>query len=49
MYVYIYIYIYIYMYVYIYIYYLTIVEGNPEAALSIATTRRCREGHYSLP
>ena len=26
-----------------------IVEGNPKAPLSIATTLRCREGHYSIP
>ena len=27
----------------------TIVEGDPKAPFSIATTRRCREGRYSIP
>ena len=27
----------------------TVVEGDPKAPLSIATTPRCREGHYSIP
>ena len=27
----------------------TIVEGNPKAPFSIATTPRCRGGHYSFP
>ena len=27
----------------------TIVEGNPEAPFSIATTPKCRGGHYSFP
>ena len=28
---------------------LTIVEGDPKAPFSIATTLRCRGGHYSFP
>ena len=28
---------------------MTIVEGNPKAPFSIATTRRCRGGRYSFP
>ena len=27
----------------------TVVGGNPKAPFSIATTPRCREGHYSFP
>ena len=27
----------------------TIVEGDPKAPFSIATTPRCREGRYSIP
>ena len=27
----------------------TIVEGNPKAPFSIATTPRCRGGRYSIP
>ena len=27
----------------------TVVEGNPKAPFSIATTPRCRGGHYSFP
>ena len=27
----------------------TLVEGDPEAPFSIATTRKCREGHNSFP
>ena len=37
---------------YIYIYKVklaTIVEGNPKAPFSIATTPRCRGGRYSFP
>ena len=26
----------------------TVVEGNPKASFSIATTPRCRGGHYSF-
>ena len=44
------IYICIYIYIYIYIYKLaTIVEGDPKAPFSIATTPRCRGGRYSIP
>ena len=42
----------LYTYIYIYIYVIswaTIVENNPKAAFSIATTPRCWEGHYSFP
>ena len=28
---------------------LTIVDDNPKAPFSIATTRRFKEGHYSIP
>ena len=50
MYVYIYIDVCIYIYIYIYIYKLaTIVEGNPKAPFSIATTPRCRGVRYSFP
>ena len=50
-YIYMYIDVYIYMYIYIYIYkkLATIVEGNPKAPFSIATTPRCRGGRYSFP
>ena len=46
--------LYIYIYIYIYIYKVkvklaTIVEGNPKAPFSIATTPRCRRGRYSFP
>ena len=27
----------------------TLVKGEPKALFSIATTPRCREGHYSIP
>ena len=27
----------------------TLVEGDPKASFSIATTPRCRGGHYSIP
>ena len=56
--IYIYIYIYIYVcvcvcvYIYIYIYKVklaTIVEGDPKAPFSIATTPRRRGGRYSIP
>ena len=44
------IYIYIYINVYIYISKVaTIVEGDPKAPFSIATTPRCRGGRYSIP
>ena len=58
LYIYIYIYIYINMCVcvcvYIYIYIklvklVTVVEGDPKAPFSIATTPRCRGGRYSFP
>ena len=40
---------YIYIYIYIYMCVLaTIVEGDPKAPFSIATTPRCRGGH-SIP
>ena len=26
----------------------TVIKGNPKAPFSIATTLRCREGHYSF-
>ena len=44
----------IYVCVYIYIYIskvklATIVEGDPKAPFSIATTPRCRGGRYSIP
>ena len=51
-----YIYIYIYIYIFEYIYVcickvkmVTIVEGDLKAPFSIATTPRCRGGHYSFP
>ena len=42
------------LYIYIYIYIskvklATIVEGEPKAPFSIATTPRCRGGRYSIP
>ena len=40
------------MYIYIYIYkvkLVTVVEGDPKAHFSLATTSRCREGCYSFP
>ena len=58
MYIYTYIYAYIYTYTYlhknipIYTYKVklaTIVEGDPKAPFSIATTPRCRGGRYSIP
>ena len=36
---------YIYIYIYIYIKFVTVVEGDPKAPFSIATTRWCRRGH----
>ena len=27
----------------------TLVEGDPKAPFSLATTRRCWGGHYSIP
>ena len=41
----------IYMYIYIYskVKLATIVEGDPKAPFSIATTPRCRGGRYSIP
>ena len=27
----------------------TVVKGDPQAPFSIATTQRCRGGHYSIP
>ena len=40
----------IYLFIYTYIYKLaTIVEGDPKAPFSIATTPRCRGGRYSIP
>ena len=52
--IYIYICVYIYIYIYIHIYIskvklATIVEGDPKAPFSIATTPRCRGGRYSIP
>ena len=45
--------IYIYISIYINIYHIskfaTIVEGDPKAPFSIATTPRCRGGRYSIP
>ena len=43
-----------YIYIYIYIYkekvkLATLVEGDPKAPFSIATTQRCRGGRYSIP
>ena len=60
-YIYIYICTYIYIYTHIYVYRIyihiyiskvrlaTIVEGDPKAPFSIATTPRCRGGRYSIP
>ena len=36
------------IYIYIYISWLIIVEGDPNVLFSIATTSRCRGGHYSF-
>ena len=44
--------VYIYIYIYMYISKVklaTIVEGDPKAPFSIATTPRCRGGRYSIP
>ena len=42
--------IYIYIHACVYIYKLqTAVEGNLKAPFFIATTKRCRRGHYSFP
>ena len=41
--------IYIYIYIYIRVKLATIVEGDPKAPFSIATTPRCRGGRYSIP
>ena len=51
MYMCIYIYIYIYVCIYIYIYKVKlaiIVKSDLKAPFSLATTERCRDGHYSL-
>ena len=40
---------YIYIYIYAYTKLATIVEGDPKAPFSIATTPRCRGGRYSIP
>ena len=37
------------IYVYIYKLLVTLVEGDPTAHFSIATTLRCRGGRYSIP
>ena len=37
------------VYIYIYIKFATLVEGDPKAPFSIATTLRCRVGCYSIP
>ena len=42
-------YIYIYIYILLYISRLTVVDNSLKAPLSIATTLRCRGGHYSFP
>ena len=42
-------YIYICIYVYVKVKLATIVEGDPKAPFSIATTPRCRGGRYSIP
>ena len=51
--IYIYMCIYIYVYKCVYIYkkvkLATVVEGDPKALFSIATTPRCRRGRYSFP
>ena len=44
----IYMYIYLSIYIYIYIKLATVVEANPKAPFSIATTPRCRGGRYSF-
>ena len=50
MYIYVCIYICVNIYVYIYSSKLaTIVEGDPKAPFSLATTPRCRGGRYSIP
>ena len=36
-------------YIYIYVSWSTLVEGDPNAPFSIATTLRCKKGHYSFP
>ena len=41
--------IYIYIYIYSKVKLATIVEGNPKAPFSIATTPMCRGGRYSFP
>ena len=41
--------IYIYIYIYIYIKLPALIEGDPKALFSIATTPKCREGCYSFP
>ena len=41
--------LYIYIYIYIKVKLATIVEGDPKAPFSIATTSRCRGGRYSIP
>ena len=48
-YIYAYIYTYIYIYIHIVVKLATIVEGDPKAPFSIATTPRCRGGRYSIP
>ena len=40
--------IYIYIYIYKNVKLATVVEGNPKAPFSMATTPRCREGRYSF-
>ena len=42
------VYIYIYIYIYIYLSSPTVVECDPKAAFSIASTPRCRGGYYSF-
>ena len=44
-----YTYIYIYIYIYIFISWPTVVEGDPTAPFSIATTSRCSGGSNSFP
>ena len=39
----------LWMTIYIYIKLATLVEGDPKASFSIASTTRCREGCYSFP
>ena len=43
------IYIYIYIYISKKVKLATVVEGDQKASFSIATTPRCRGGHYSFP